>query len=107
MDSPVPDLTLVEAAAIIAEATAELNAADRELVRQHAIPVRQAIRRLNGDGPLPVWLLAADGPRVVGYDEVEEEFGSGVLGDGNEVQEWVTFGDRLAWALVYIRAPSA
>ena len=107
MDSLEPDLTLDEAAAIIAEAAAELSAADRQLAQQHAIPVRFAVRRVNGGGPLPVWLFAEAGRRVVGYDEVEEEFGSGLLGDSNEVQEWATFGDRLAWALVYVRAPSA
>ena len=107
MDSPIPDLTLDEAAAIIAAATAELSATDRQLVHRHAMPIRQAVHRLGGGEPLPVWLFVADGRRVVGYDEVEEEFGSGLLGNSNEVQEWATFGDHLAWALVYVRAPSA
>ena len=107
MDSPIPELTRDDVAAIIAEAAAELNAAERQILQRHAIPVRQAVRRANGGGRLPVWLFAADGRRVVGYDEVEEEFGSGLLVDSNEVQEWVTFGDRLAWALVYVRPPSA
>jgi len=47
-----------------------------------------------------IWVIARVGPRIVGYDEVEAEFGTGLARDGGIVEDWGTYGERLRWTLL-------
>jgi hypothetical protein len=47
-----------------------------------------------------IWVIARAGERVLGYDEVEEEFGTGLARETGVVENWGTYGERLRWALL-------
>jgi len=49
-----------------------------------------------------VVLLARHDVRVLGYDEAEEEFGTGELDGAGRLRHWGTWGERLAWALPHL-----
>jgi hypothetical protein len=49
-----------------------------------------------------VIVLGRSGMNVLGYDEAEEEFGTGKLDASGKLIHWGTWGDRLAWALPHI-----
>ena len=52
----------------------------------------------------PLWVVAQADATVLAYDEVEEEWGigliTGVVIEGGVVDDWGTFGDRLQWTLL-------
>jgi hypothetical protein len=58
-------------------------------------------RRQTGKGLLdaPVWVICRTGEHVLGYDEIEEEYGTGTLGSDGSLADWGTWGERLSWAL--------
>lgn len=49
--------------------------------------------------PDAVFVVARDGPRVLFYDDTEEEFGTATLDEDGMMHDWSTSGERLAWAL--------
>ena len=49
-----------------------------------------------------VVLLGRHDTTVLGYDEAEEEFGTGELDEAGELRDWGTWGQRLAWALPHV-----
>ncbi len=49
-----------------------------------------------------VVLLARHEARVLGYDEAEEEFGTGELDGAGKLRDWGTWGQRLGWALPHL-----
>ena len=54
--------------------------------------------RLSSD----VVLLARHDARILGYDDAEEEFGTGELDEVGKLRDWGTWGDQLAWALPHL-----
>jgi hypothetical protein len=48
--------------------------------------------------PEPIYCVARIGLRVLIYDDVEEEFGTGVLDGDGLLREWGTYGDELNWS---------
>ena len=49
----------------------------------------------------PIWVIARAGQRVVGYDEIEEEYGTGLVRTEGVVEDWGTYGERLRWTLLH------
>ena len=90
-----------------AEAAALDPAARAILIRYGVLPFKAEYQfeRVSGPAGSPVWIIARSGDLVLGYDEVEEEYGIGQLGAGGHVADWGTFGERLHWSL--IRFPHA
>ena len=75
----------------------EVAALSPEL-RAQWMTISLAPARLTSD----VVLLARRGSRVLGYDETEEEFGTGDLDAAGKLRDWRTWGERLAWALPHL-----
>jgi hypothetical protein len=46
-----------------------------------------------------MFCVAQDGSRVLIYDDVEEEFGTGVLDVDDVLRDWGTYGEELSWSL--------
>jgi len=55
----------------------------------------------------PVWIIGRDGARVLGYDEVEEEYGIGRLDAGEVLGEWRMCGNELRFCLMQFSDPDA
>jgi hypothetical protein len=60
----------------------------------------------------PVWVVARAGATILGYDEVEGEWGigtarGGAVVPGGVVDDFGTFGDRLRWTLLRFPDPVA
>ena len=111
---PIPDLTPAEFEALLASELASLDADVPPVYQRCRVPPVRMQHRWHFDGRevgAPVWVVARDGPTVLGYDEVEEEWGigrvSGALDDGGVVEDWGTFGDRLRWTLLRFPDPAA
>ena len=49
-----------------------------------------------------VIVVAMSGPRILGYDTAEEEFGTGNTDSSGQLVEWGTWGEHLAWALPHL-----
>jgi hypothetical protein len=49
--------------------------------------------------PEPIYCVARIGLRVLIYDDVEEEFGIGVLDADGLLRQWGTYGEELSWSL--------
>lgn len=67
-----------------------------------AVPILCARRNAFDDSecpPEPIYCVARIGLRVLIYDDVEEEFGTGVLDADGLLREWGTYGDELSWSL--------
>ncbi|AHG92898.1 hypothetical protein J421_5363 (plasmid) [Gemmatirosa kalamazoonensis] len=114
LSDQVPDLTSAEFQALLADEVASLDAEVLPTYRRCQVPPVRMEHRWEFDGRqvgAPVWVVARDGPVVLGYDEVEEEWGIGrVLGavaDGGVVDDWGTFGERLRWTLLRFPDPAA
>lgn len=48
----------------------------------------------------PIWVIARAGERVVGHDEIEEEYGTGLVRQAGVMEDWGTYGERLRWTLL-------
>jgi hypothetical protein len=112
----IPALTAEEFRQLLANELGSLQADVRPTWERAALdtPVRMVHTwELDGrEASAPVWVVARAGPTVLGYDEVEEEFGIGSVGsrrlaEGGVVDEWGTFGERLRWTLLRFPGPSA
>jgi hypothetical protein len=102
-----PDLTPAEFERLLDEETASLEPDVRSTYDQFAVePVRMTYFWRWGDRRVskPIWVIARSGAKVLGYDEVEEEFGTGLVRQEGIVEDWGTFGERLRWTL--LRFPS-
>ena len=68
-----------------------------------AVPVAiQCVRRdVSGSltEPEPIFCVARAGDRVLIYDDVEEEFGIGVVDSDGLLRSWGTYGEELNWSL--------
>ena len=102
---PIPehelDLSHEEFQAMLRGEVAALAPALRSLLGRYEVePLRGPFTWDSGDEPRTkaVWILARSGDVVAGYDEVEEEYGTGRLG-ASGIEDWGTHGDRLAWTL--------
>ena len=102
-----PDLTPEEFSRLLEREVSNLDAREREILGMYAIStVRAKHQWLYGDRQVEsrVWLIAMSGSVVIGYDEVEEEYGVGRLetpelhGDPI-VEDWGILGERLGWTL--------
>lgn len=66
-------------------------------------PVQIQCLRSNSDGspaePEPMFCVARDGARVLIYDDVEEDFGTGVLDADGVLRGWGAYGEELGWSL--------
>jgi hypothetical protein len=47
----------------------------------------------------PIYVIARSGQEVLVYDDVEGEFGTGVLDQDGVLRTWGTWGEALAWSL--------
>jgi hypothetical protein len=75
---------------------AALGPDERAILARHAVPVYRTEHEVDfGNGPvrLPVWIVAVSDHAVLGYDEAEERYGNGIVGEGDLV-EWHTFADE-------------
>lgn len=106
----VADLTPEEFEAFFSEEVSGLDKEAQEILRQYRVPSQRSYHAFHGrTGPAmaPVWIVARDGQTVLGYDEVEEEFGIGTLEADNHVGDWGTFGERLRWSLTHFVTSAA
>ncbi|MDQ2667866.1 MAG: hypothetical protein M3Z05_17890 [Gemmatimonadota bacterium] len=102
-----PELTRDAFTRLLDEEASNLDARVWEIFDMYAIPSVRAVHRWEHDGRLveaPVWLVAMSGTTVIGYDEVEAEYGVGRVhaiptADGTVVEDWGTFGERLSLTL--------
>ena len=102
------DLTAPEFERLLDAEASGLEPDVRELLDVHGIPpVRMTYTWDWGAGPVatPIWVFARAGDEVLGYDEVEQAYGTGVGREGGTVGEWGTWGARLRRAL--LRFPAA
>ena len=89
----------------------ETSALDREaavILERYAVPLFKATYEFaskSGPATSPVWVVAKAGEVVLGYDEVEEEYGIGTLPAGGRLTAWGTFGERLHWSLIRFPDP--
>jgi hypothetical protein len=98
------DLTEPEFLALLAEELAGLDPDVQAVYERYRVPPRRTTFTWDwGRGPVskPIWIIASAGTAVVGYDEVEEEYGTGTLRGESEVADWGTYGDRLRWTLLH------
>ena len=102
---PIPDheldISREEFSALLRDELTRLSPDLRQLYERYAIdPIRAPQTWDWGEGPrtLPVWIIARHQAEVVGYDEVEDEYGAGILGPTG-VTHWGTYGERLARTL--------
>jgi hypothetical protein len=105
----VDDLTSAEFEHLLGEETASLQAEARAVLDRYAVAPFRVAREFEGRrGPRlsPVWVVARDGDVVLGYDEVEEEYGIGRLRGDGPLEGWGTFGERVRWSLVRFPDPA-
>jgi hypothetical protein len=102
---PIPehelDLSREDFLALLQAELAQTSSDLQRMYERYAIdPIRAPSVWDSGAGlrALPVWVIARYKDQVVGYDEVEEEYGTGRLA-ANGIEEWGTYGERLAWTL--------
>lgn len=99
----IAELSDEEFRALLAEEQATLEPDVRAVYARHQVPIRRAAYTWGWDPrPVskPIWVIARAGVEVVGYDEVEEEYGTGLLCCDAEVTEWGTYGERLRSTLL-------
>ena len=111
----VPDLTAAQFSALLAAEEAGLLDDVRPKYERYRIAPLRMEHRWTFDGRLvtaPLWIVARDGVTVLGYDEVEDEWGigrahDGVVAPGAPVEDFGTFGERLRWTLLRFPDPTA
>ncbi len=55
-------------------------------------PQQVKCARFGDDSVHATWVVAAAGEERLGYDDVEKEFGTGVLGSQKVLRQWGTWG---------------
>jgi hypothetical protein len=73
---------------------------------QPMLCVRDTVSGAPGE-PEPIYALARSGDAVLIYDDVEDEFGTGIIDPDGVLRTWGTFGEDLRWALASFPGPSA
>jgi hypothetical protein len=89
--------------------TAALDLDAAATLKKHAVPPFKAAYEFEGKSGRamsPVWVVAKAGAVVLGYDEVEEEYGIGTLLASGLLTGWGTFGERLHWSLIRFPDPT-
>jgi hypothetical protein len=63
--------------------------------------------RLDGDVPElePIYAVARAGDEVLIYDDVEDEWGIGVMDADGVLRSWGTYGEQLHWTLKTFPSP--
>jgi hypothetical protein len=89
-----PDLTLPEFRLLLAAQVALLDQPSRASFERHVVEPTQA-----SSDHGRVWIAARAGAAVLGYDETEEEWGTGRVDTLGRIGDWGTWGDQLRWAL--------
>lgn len=88
--------------ALLADALTRLDEATRALwARYGCTPYRVSCVRGaagNASAPESIYVVARAESAVVVYDDVEEEFGAGALGEDGVLRRWSNYGE-LRWAL--------
>lgn len=68
-----------------------------------AVPVAVPCIRRDISGsptePEPIYCFARAGDEVLIHDDVEEEFGTGILDNDGVLRQWGTYGEELRWSL--------
>ena len=106
----VPDLTPEEFTQLFDKEASLLDAEDWAILDRYAVPPFRCVHELEGVRGIttaPVWVVARERHVVLGYDEVEEEYGIGTLRSDGVVDDWGTFGARLRWSLIRFPDPAA
>ena len=109
----VPDLTAEEFRELLSREVQSLGDDVLGIYRSSAVTPVRMCHTWEFEGrhvSAPVWVVARRGPLVVGYDEVEEEYGVGLtesLALDGVVDDWGTFGERLRWTLLRFPALAA
>jgi hypothetical protein len=104
----MPDLTAGQFHAVLMAEVIGLDGSVARIYDRHRIAPVRVMQRYLQDGRdvgLPVWVVARSGETVMGYDEVEEEWGMGtarhgLLFEDATVHEWATCGHRLSWTVL-------
>ena len=87
---------------LFAAEVARLDSRERAILARHQVSAFRIEHEFTGvSGPVrcPVWVVARSGGAVLGYDEVEDEYGNGILGAGGVVSDRGTYGERLRLSL--------
>lgn len=103
------DLTRDEFARLFHLEVAGLDATNRDILTRYSVPVFRAVYEdagVSGPAQSPAWVVARAGGLVLAYDEVDEAYGIGDLGQDGIIRDWGTYGERLAWALPRLLRPS-
>jgi hypothetical protein len=66
-----------------------------------AVHIQCLRRTVDGSQPVPepMYCVARTGNHVLIYDDVEEEFGAGVVDPDGLLREWGIYGEELRWSL--------
>jgi hypothetical protein len=89
--------------------TAALDPEAEAILRRYAVPAFKTAYEYPGRRDReasPVWVVAKAGDVVLGYDEVEEEYGIGTIRADGLLNDWGTFGERLRWSLIRFPDPT-
>jgi hypothetical protein len=104
----VDDLSDDEFRRLLDEEVVSLDPEIRAVYDRYAVPPERLMDRTDaGRGPFdrPIWVFLRAADRLGGYDEIEEEFGTGVPGPEGYVVDWGTYGGRLRWLLLRFPDP--
>ena len=108
----MPDMTHSQFEALLGRQTSELTEDVTTTYERYRVAPARMRHQWRFDGrevAAPVWVVARDGSSVLGYDEVEEEWGIGLaragVMEGEVVEDWGTFGANLRWALLHFPTP--
>jgi len=97
------DLTREGFESLLATEVAALDPEAQAILTRYAVPVFRTAHEFagkSGRAATAVWVVAKSGDIVLGYDEVEAEFGIGTFDAAGLVTHWGTFGERLRWSLI-------
>jgi hypothetical protein len=97
------DLSLAEFEQLLARDTSLLEPEVRATYERYATsPVRMLYSWKFGEQLVTksIWVIARAGSHVIGYDEVEEEYGTGTVLEEGTVVDWGTYGELLRWTLL-------
>ena len=81
---------------------AHLGPECRETFDRYGVELESISRvfEANPSNPVMSFVIARHGSRVLFYDDIEEEFGTGTVAADGRLHEWGTWGEQLKWALM-------
>ena len=98
----MPDLTPEQFELLLEEEVATLEPEALAVLARFRVPAFRGTHEVattHGREALPLWVVAQSGDEVLGYDETEDEYGTGRLRPDALVEDWGTYGEPLVWSL--------